>query len=93
MEDGADPRELWPDVVERNAAIGRGMAVGQGGRRYERHGRTGAGRAAEQEMRMPTVPELVLSTAQLAISLAADAIARQRATSSRRSSRSMPPTR
>jgi hypothetical protein len=31
---------------------------------------------AEQEMRMPTVPELVLSTAQLAISLAADEIAR-----------------
>ena len=41
---------------------------------------TGAGRpepgGAEQEMRMPTVPELVLSTAQLAISLAADEIAR-----------------
>lgn len=33
--------------------------------------------AGEQEMRMPTVPELVLSTAQLAISLAADAIARR----------------
>ncbi len=32
---------------------------------------------AEQEMRMPTVPELVLSTAQLAISLAADEIARK----------------
>jgi hypothetical protein len=31
----------------------------------------------EQEMRMPTVPELVLSTAQLAISLAADEIARK----------------
>jgi hypothetical protein len=31
---------------------------------------------AEQDMRMPTVPELVLSTAQLAISLAADEIAR-----------------
>ena len=31
---------------------------------------------AEQEMWMPTVPELVLSTAQLAISLAADEIAR-----------------
>jgi len=41
---------------------------------------TGAGGpepgGAEQEMRMPTVPELVLSTAQLAISLAADEIAR-----------------
>ncbi len=32
---------------------------------------------AEQEMRMPTVPELVLSTVQLAISLAADEIARK----------------
>ncbi|HZI34875.1 MAG TPA: hypothetical protein VFD61_03930 [Gaiellales bacterium] len=32
---------------------------------------------AEQELRMPTVPELVLSTAQLAISLAADEIARK----------------
>jgi hypothetical protein len=32
----------------------------------------------QQEMRMPTVPELVLSTAQLAISLAADAIAHRR---------------
>ncbi len=30
-----------------------------------------------EEMRMPTVPELVLSTAQLAISLAADEIARK----------------
>jgi len=42
---------------------------------------TGAGGpepgGAEQEMRMPTVPELVLSTAQLAISLAADEIARK----------------
>jgi hypothetical protein len=35
------------------------------------------GPGAEQEMRMPTVPELVLSTAQLAISLAADEIARK----------------
>lgn len=34
--------------------------------------------AEQQEMRLPTVPELVLSTAQLAISLAADAIARRR---------------
>jgi hypothetical protein len=32
---------------------------------------------AAQEMRMPTVPELVLSTAQLAISLAADELARK----------------
>ena len=32
---------------------------------------------AGQEMRMPTVPELVLSTAQLAISLAADELARK----------------
>jgi hypothetical protein len=40
-------------------------------------GAQGQGPGAEQEMRMPTVPELVLSTAQLAISLAADEIARK----------------
>ena len=40
-------------------------------------GAQGPGSGAEQEMRMPTVPELVLSTAQLAISLAADEIARK----------------
>jgi hypothetical protein len=34
--------------------------------------------ADQQEMRMPTVAELVLSSAQLAISLAADAIAQRR---------------
>jgi hypothetical protein len=40
-------------------------------------GAQGPETGAEQEMRMPTVPELVLSTAQLAISLAADEIARK----------------
>ncbi|HVI17670.1 MAG TPA: hypothetical protein VM684_10430 [Gaiellales bacterium] len=40
-------------------------------------GAQGPERGGEQEMRMPTVPELVLSTAQLAISLAADEIARK----------------
>jgi hypothetical protein len=40
-------------------------------------GAQGPDTGAEQEMRMPTVPELVLSTAQLAISLAADEIARK----------------
>src|SRR6478672_11048387 len=54
------------------------MAVGQGGSAMSdagAHGPEPGG--AEQEMRMPTVPELVLSTAQLAISLAADEIARK----------------
>ena len=40
-------------------------------------GAQGPDAGAEQELRMPTVPELVLSTAQLAISLAADEIARK----------------
>src|SRR6476661_7919262 len=54
------------------------MAIGQGGSAMSDTGAQGPGQepGAEQEMRMPTVPELVLSTAQLAISLAADEIAR-----------------
>src|SRR6478736_8948202 len=53
------------------------MAVGQGGSAMSDTGAQGPEPGgAEQEMRMPTVPELVLSTAQLAISLAADEIAR-----------------
>src|SRR6476646_8029503 len=54
------------------------MGVGKGGSAMSDTGAQGPEPGgAEQQMRMPTVPELVLSTAQLAISLAADEIARK----------------
>ena len=77
MEAGADPRELWPDVVERNQrSVGEWLSD-EGGERYERHRRTGAAAPPSRRCGCRRCRSWCCRPRSSLITLAADAIARR----------------